>query len=114
MTRHTETNEENLDDVLRNVDLSEKTEMGEVVKEFSENKPSASNLTSDEFRLTWRAKSILRRLSPSSTIIIDDFVDGKRSVDGWNTSRKVEAITGIQQQRTGMMGRFIDAFKPRQ
>lgn len=108
MTKRDVVGEENLDDVLNKVDLSEKTEMGEVTKEFSENKPSSSNLTHDEHRLTWRARSILKRLSPRSADIINDFVDSKRSVDGWNTNRKVEAITGIQQQRQGMMGRVVD------
>jgi len=98
-----ESEEKSLDEVLKGVDLSEKTEMGEVTKEFSLNKPSSSNLTDDEHKLTWRAKSILRRLSPKSMIIIEDYIDGKRSVDGWNTEKKVQAITGIQQQRSGGM-----------
>lgn len=106
--------DENLDDVLQNVDLSEKTELGEVTREFSENRPSSSNLTSDEFRLVWRARSILRVLSPKSEAIITDFVDMKRSVDGWNTNRKVEAITGVQQQRTGFGQKFMDMFRPQQ
>lgn len=107
--------EETLDGILKNVDMNETTELGEVTKEFSENKPSSSNLSDDEFRLTWRAKSILRRLSPKSVIIIDDFVDGKRSVGGWNTEQKVAAITGVQQQRQGVMGKFMDKmFTPKQ
>ena len=108
MTRRKEQDEENLDDILKNVDLSEKTEFGEITKEFSENKPSSSNLTEDEFRLTWRAKSILRRLSPKSVLIIEDFIDGKRSVHGWNTGQKVQAITGVQQQRSGFGSQFME------
>lgn len=81
--------------------ITEKTEMAEVTKEFSENKPSSSNLTDTEQRLAWRGKSILKRVSPKSAAIIDDFVDTKRSVGGWNTNKKVEAISGMQNQRSG-------------
>ena len=95
-------NEKSLDDVLKGVDLSEKTEMGEVTKEFSENKPSSSNLTSDEHKLTWRAKGIYNKY-PKTLKMISDYVDSKRSVLGWNTTQKVAAITGIQQQRSGGM-----------
>jgi len=98
----------NLDDVLEKVDLSEKTELSEVAKEFGENKPGSSNLSSDEHKLVWRAKNILNRLSPSSKDIIDDYVDSKRSVGGWNVQKKVEAITGIQQQRQGWGGRMME------
>ena len=106
--------DDNLDELMQNIDLSEKTELGEVTKEFSENKPSSSNLSNDEFRLVWRAKSILKVLSPKSAGIIDDFVDMKRSVGGWNTHQKVSAITGIQQQRTGFGEKFADFFRPKQ
>lgn len=95
--------EQDLDSVLSGVDLSEKTEMGEVTKEFSLNKPSSSNLTSDEQKLIWRAKAIILALSPDNIGILDDYLDSKRSVQGWNTNQKVAAITGIQQQRSGGM-----------
>ena len=94
--------EPTLDEVLSKVDLSEKTELGEVTKEFSENKPSSSNLTSDEQKLTWRAKGIYSKY-PKTLKMISDYIDLKRSVQGWNTQKKVEAITGIQQQRSGGM-----------
>lgn len=81
--------------------LSETSELGEVTKEFGESKPSSSNLTSDEFRLVWRGKNILKHMSPKSAMIIDEFIDLKRSVKGWNTDKKVEAITGVQNQRSG-------------
>jgi len=104
-----------LDEIMEKAsqNLTEKTEMGEVTKEFSESKPSSSNLTQDEFTLVWRAKNILKRLSPKSVSIIDEFIDMKRSVRGWNTEQKVKAITGIQEQRsgTGLMNKF---FQPKQ
>ena len=94
--------------------LSEKTELGEVTKEFSESKPSSSNLTPDEFRLAWRAKNILRKLSPSSEKMIDEFIDMKRSVGGWNTDKKVAALTGVQQQRAGIMDKLSGLVTPKQ
>jgi hypothetical protein len=81
--------------------INEKTELGEVTKEFSENKPSASNLSSDEMRLVWRGQNILKHMSPKSAQIITEFIDLKRSVKGWNTDKKVEAIAGAQNQRSG-------------
>ena len=107
--------EPTLDEVLSKVDLSEKTELGEVTKEFSENKPSSSNLTGDEHKLTWRAKGIYSKY-PKTLKMISDYIDSKRSVKGWNTEMKVSAITGIQQQRTGgMLGGFMNKmFTPKQ
>ena len=63
--------EPTLDEVLSKVDLSEKTELGEVTKEFSENKPSSSNLTDDEHKLTWRAKGIYSKY-PKTLKMIND------------------------------------------
>jgi hypothetical protein len=94
---------ENLDDVLKGVDLSDKTEMGEVTKEFSENKPSSSNLTSDEQKIIWRLQFILGVVSPQNLKLINNYIDSRRSVAGWNTEMKVQAISGIQQQRSGGM-----------
>ena len=96
------------------VNLSEGTEMGEVMKEFSEKKPSSSNLSSDEHKLTWRAKGIYGKMSPSAVRLIEDFVDSKRSVGGWNTTQKVAAITGIQQQRSGFGEKLAGLFRPQQ
>lgn len=107
--------EEDLDDLMEraSANLNESTELGEISKDFKDNTPSSSNLTPDEFRLAWRGINILKRMSPSSVAIIEGFVDMKRSVGGWNTDRKVEAITGVQQQRSG--NSFMDKlFKPKQ
>ena len=79
----------------------ETSEMGEVAREFNTNHPSSSNLTKDEHTLSWRGKNMLKNISPTAVEIINDFLDSKRSVGGWNTDRKVEAITGIHQQRSG-------------
>jgi len=81
--------------------INERSELGEVTKEFNQNKPSASNLSADEMRLVWRGKNILKHMSPQSSMMIDEFIDLKRSVRGWNTDKKVQAIGGIQEQRSG-------------
>ncbi len=99
-------------DEIMSASLEEKTELGEVAKEFNTSTPSSSNLTNDEFRLVWRSKNILRKMSPNSVNIINEFVDMKRSVNGWNTNKKVEALTGIQQQRSGS-GFVEKLFKPK-
>ena len=93
--------------------MTDKTELGEVSKEFGESKPSSSNLTMDEFRLAWRAKNILRHMSPKSALIVDEFIDMKRSVKGWNTDKKVEAIVGVREQRSGQ-GIMSKLFSPKQ
>ena len=89
--------------------LTEHSELGEVTKEFNVNAPSASNLNIDEMRLVWRGKNILKHMSPSSAIIIDEFIDLKKSVRGWNTGQKVAAISGIRDSRAGggMMERLM-------
>ena len=107
-------NEDDLENLMDKASqgLGEQTELGEISRDFKENNPSSSNLTPDEFRLTWRGINILKRMSPSSTQIIEQFIDMKRSVNGWNTTQKVHAITGVQQQRGG--NAFIDFFKPKE
>ena len=99
--------EQSIDDAMDG--LQESTELGELAREFTKSHISSSNLSKDEHILTWRAKNILRRLSPKSVRIIDEFIDGKRSVGGWNTDKKVEAITGTMNQRSGngLMERFF-------
>lgn len=104
--------EENLEDAIKGVDLSEKTELGEVTKEFGENKPSSSNLTSDEHKLTWRAKGIYSKY-PKTLKLISDYIDSKRSVKGWNTEKKVEAIVGVKQDRGGN-NMLTKLFSPKQ
>jgi len=93
--------------------LTESSELGEVTKEFNVQSPSSSNLTIDEMRLVWRGKHILQHMSPSSASIIDAFIDLKKSVSGWNTNRKVDAISGIRDQRSGggMMERLMGGKK---
>lgn len=95
--------------------INERSELGEVTKEFSDNKPSASNLSGDEMRLVWRGKNILKEMSPESADIIDEFVDLKRSVKGWNTDKKVQAIGGVQEGRsgTGFMNKLFGPRQPR-
>ena len=108
MTKQEE-KEENLDDLLKKADLTEKTELGEVTKEFSINKPSSSNLTEDEMKLLWRAESILEGLGAVDSLkILTRYIDLKRSVRGWNTEQKVAAITGVQQQRAGFGGKIME------
>jgi len=85
---------------------SESSELGELAREFDNFTPASSNFSKDEHTLLWRGKNILKRMSPSSVEILDDFMDSKRSVGGWNTAQKVSAITGVQQGRQG--GSFMD------
>lgn len=106
---------DNIEEMLNKAseNLSDKTELGEVTKEFSENKPSASNMTNDEMRLVWRGKNILKHMSPGAAEMIDEFIDLKRSVKGWNTDKKVEAIGGVQERRSGT-GFMNKLFGPKQ
>ena len=90
--------------------LDETSELGELAREFNNFSPSSSNFTKDEHTLLWRGKNILKRMSPSSVEILDDFMDSKRSVGGWNTNQKVQAITGVQQIRGG--NALTNFFKP--
>jgi len=87
-------------------DLNETSELGEVAREFNDFSVSSSNLAKDEHVLLWRGKNILKRMSPKSVDILEDFMDSKRSVGGWNTDKKVQAITGIQESRGG--GGFME------
>lgn len=102
-------------DEMINSENAPKSDYGELGRQFDKNTPNSSNLTSDEQKLVWRANSILRRLSPKSMEIIKDFVDLKRSVNGWNTEKKVQALTGVSNNKQGVGGKFLDKlFTPRQ
>lgn len=100
MTQKENTNE-NLDEVISKVDLSEKTELGEVGKQFNENTPNSSNISQHQSILIWKTKSTLKGLGYQDLDFTDDFIALQKSVGGWNTEKKVEAITGIQKQRGG-------------
>ena len=90
--------------------INEKTELGEVSKEFNENRWGSSNISRDEATLTWRGDEILREVSPESAAMVKRRLDILRSVKGWNTNMKVQAIGGVQERRSGLssaVGKFF-------
>jgi len=91
---------ENIDDVLASMDLSEKTEMGDLAENIHRARPSGSNLTPDETSANLICKMIFPMLG-MKTNISDVHLELVKSRGGWATEKVVQSTGGIQDQRSG-------------
>ena len=92
--------EENLDDVLNNVDLSEKTEMGDFADQIHRARQSGSNISLDESGSVIICKMVFPVLGMSNNIA-DTFMEVAKSRGGWATEKVVQGAGGIQNTRSG-------------
>lgn len=104
--------DESLDSVLSKVDLSEKTEMGEAAMHVFKTGKGRTNISNDEAILLFINKQIFSALGLDELDPTDDFIELKKSVEGWSTEKFVQVASGVQNQRAGgIMGKL---FSPRQ
>lgn len=103
-------NKENLDKVLDNIDLSDKTEMGDFAEQVHQPRPSGSNINSDEGSAVVICKTVFPVLGMSNNIA-DTFMDVAKSRGGWATEKVVQGASGIQDMRSG--GSIGEWFKHR-
>lgn len=108
--------ENSLDHVLDNVDLSEKTEMGEVANNIFQRGAGRTNLSEEEGALCFINDAIFKGLQLDDLNPVENFMEIKKSVKGWSTEKFVQGMGGITNSRSGgMLGGIKDAlFKPRQ
>lgn len=90
----------NIDDVLNNVDLSEKTEMGDFAEQIHKPRQSGSNIDGDESSAIIICKTVFPLLGMSDNIA-DTFMEVAKSRHGWATEKVVQGAGGIQNTRSG-------------
>jgi len=92
--------DDNLDDVLNNVDLSEKTEMGDFAEQIHQPRQSGSNINPDESGAVIICKMVFPALGMRNNIA-DTFLEVSKSRHGWATEKVVQGAGGMQNQRSG-------------
>jgi len=100
--------DDNLDDILKRANVNEKTEMGEVASELFANTPSRTNITQDEMTLLFVNKALFRGLGIAELSPVNDFIELKKSVGGWNVEQFVRSMGGLNEQRKGFLGTMKD------
>ena len=100
MVKERSLDDENLDDVLRNTDLSEKTEMGDFADQIHKPRQSGSNITLDESSNIIICKVVFPVIGMRNNIA-DIFMEVAKSRQGWATEKVVQGAGGIQNQRSG-------------
>lgn len=92
--------DDNLDDVLENVDLSEKTEMGDFAEQIHRPRPSGSNISPEEASSVIICNEVFRTLGMQNNLA-DRFIEVAKSRQGWATEKVVQGAGGIQNTRSG-------------
>jgi len=100
---------DSLDEVLNKVDLSEKTEMGEVANNIFQKGAGRTNLTDDEVCLVFINNAIFKGLGLNHLNPVDSFMELKKSHNGWSTEKFVQSTSGLANMRSG--GTFGMAIK---
>lgn len=102
MTRQVKHQEpEPLDDIIENMDLSDKTEMGEFADQIHKPRQSGSNITTEESSASLVCKMVFPVLGMNQGNIVDTFLELSKSRNGWATEKVVQGAGGIQNQRAG-------------
>lgn len=96
-----EEDEKDLDDMLRNMDLSEKTELGEVAQNIFHPGAGRTNLTDDEIALCLINDLVFKGLNMDDLNPVDKFIELKKSKQGWSVNKMVESVSGLAQVRSG-------------
>lgn len=92
--------EENIDDILEGIDLSEKTEMGDFAEQIHRARPSGSNLTPDETSANLVCQIVFPVLGMVDNIS-QKHLELAKSRGGWATEKVVQGAGGIQNTRSG-------------
>ena len=100
MTKDKKPKEENIDDVLEGMDMSEKTEMGDFADQIHKPRSSGSNISSDENSAIIICKTVFPVLGMTNNIA-DVFLETAKSRGGWATEKIVQGAGGIQNTRAG-------------
>ncbi len=98
---------EDLESIMDNVDMSEKSELQGVAHEIFLNTPSRSNITHFEASACFVSNVIFPTLGMAEENPVNFFLELKKSQNGWSTDKFVHAASGIQDIRSGgsiMMG----------
>ena len=105
-----------LDEVLDGIDLSEKTELGEVAQNIFSKGAGRTNLTDDEICLCLINDLIFKGLKMDKLNPVESFLELKKSQGGWSVNKMIEGVSGLANVRGGgMIGEGVkNLFRPRQ
>jgi len=97
-----------LDEVLANVNMNEKTEMEGMADQIFKKGDSRSNLFEPEIGLIITCDVVFDVLSMQNFNPSKNFKSLAKSRRGWSTEKFVEAASGVQNQRSGgSLGSFF-------
>lgn len=105
-----------IDDLVDNVSLTEKTELEGVADQVFKNEAGRTKLSEAEISACFVTKIVFESLGMKQDDPTDQFLELKKSHDGWNMNKFVEATGGAQNARSGgMLGGFLKdrLFTPR-
>lgn len=91
-----------LETLMDNIDVSEKTELQGVAYEVFLNTPSRSNITHFEASACFVSNVIFPTLGMAEENPVNFFLELKKSQQGWATHQFVNAAGGVQEQRSGL------------
>lgn len=101
--------DDSLDEMLDKIDLSEKTEMGQVAEEIFKKGSGRSNISDDETGACFKCNVIFDTLGMQEDNPVDMFLELRKSKLGWATEKFVQSTSGMHDQRAGgMFGNLRD------
>ena len=106
-----------IDDLVNNVSLNEKTELEGVADQVFRNEAGRTKLNDIEISACFVTKIVFSSLGMSNDDPTSKFLELKKSHEGWNMDKFVEATGGAQNARSGgVFGGFLKdrLFTPKQ
>lgn len=107
---------DNIEEIIENVNLTEKSEMEGVADQIFQSSPTRSNITHDETSACFKCNAIFPVMGMDDENPVSDFLELKKSQLGWSTEKFVQCTSGINDQRSGGMFKELGSklFKPNQ
>jgi len=93
--------DDDLDAIMDQVQLGEKTEMEGMADQIFKASTSRTNLTPDEIGMSFSTGIVFNALGMISHDPTMRFMELKKSQGGWSTEKFVQAAGGVQDQRSG-------------
>ena len=94
-------NKDNLDELMENIDLTEKTELQGVADEMFTAGTTRTKISPDEVGATFVTGIVFKALGMGELDPTNRFLELKKSEDGFSTEKFVQAVGGQMEQRSG-------------
>ena len=109
--------DENIDKLIDDINLNEKTELEGVADQIFKKGVSRTNLNPEEIGMTFTTGIVFDALGMKSKDPTERFMELNKSQQGWSMEKFVQTTNGVNDQRNaGGLGGFIKdrLFKPKQ